>query len=319
MPTTRQVVNDALREGDVLVGDEGGRTVVRSLVDWEHWNGDSLEAQFVAATTEHGILLLDPEGVSTVLWASQDRGTPTNTLPTPIGVQPVTPAAVPLFAAVPVPPVPWQIDNDPTECGPVQVTVPPAIEVDIASLPSYSRSGSVTRVIPAMSREKKPDEKPDKENATPAATTTASDPDPDITLDATIEVDDHGVPTITTAIVPVQAPNGEIIPEDPEAAARNAGIISGESGLWVPEGTPAATETPSLAVVRAHDWGSSSVPFRPCFDTSCEADCSFCGAVCGTGCPYAPTMGSDICTHDNVLNVRTDDVYPHVSQILRNK
>ena len=211
MPTTRQVVNDALREGDVLVGDEGGRTVVRSLVDWEHWNNDSLEASFVAATTEHGILLLDPEGVSTVLWTSQDRGTPTNTLPTPIGVQAVTPAAVPLFAAVPVPPIPWQIDVDPTECGPVQVTVPPAIEVDIDSLPSYSRSGSTTRVIPAMSREKKPD----KENTTPTTKPAAAtpDPDPDITLDATIAGDDQGVPAIATANVPTQAANGERSPE----------------------------------------------------------------------------------------------------------
>jgi len=279
MPFSKDLFNTDLSRGNVLVGNRGGRTLVTNVAD--HITGQG------AAETEHGVLLLDPEGISTVLWSSEEERPETNTLPTAIGPPTeILPSPVPQFAHVPSPPDAWEIGEAQTETGPAPAGEQ-AVEIDVmAPKPKTSTApGHPKPVTPATKLGQNRPQTPQGEG-TEANKLIIRRKKEIAEAQAAANKDDSGKPT--------QAIDG--------------------TWRW-PADEPSPEVGPSEDLIRERD----AVPFEPCFQVGCTVPCSFCGAQCGTGCPYDPEMNEDVCCHDGSNSPFDQDAQPsNVSALFDN-
>lgn len=104
----RIIFNSDLTEGHVLIGSNGGRSTIKSVTETTGTSG----THRIVAETEHGALVLDPEGLAVVL-AFLEGDEAEQTLPAPIGSpEPISPAPCPSFAHVPRPPNAWPVGDE---------------------------------------------------------------------------------------------------------------------------------------------------------------------------------------------------------------
>jgi hypothetical protein len=262
MPYTKTVHNDTLVRGDVLIGNNGGRVLVNNVNDY-------IDGR-IAAETEHGLLILDPEALSSILWASEEQDIP-NTLPSPLGESVVLPGATPLFAHVPKPPDAWEIGQETSTDGPAALEDEPGEFVDVLKPKPKSTSkdtskGNAREVGEARHRDAR-NYAQEEQRARIAAASRVGSPVDRVATKPTAKADKI----------------------DPKNEAAPVQQIDG-SWRW-------SKEDNAYVAKPSEDEGGDAVPFRLCFEASCEASCGFCEAKCGTGCPYVPSEGDDICDH----------------------